>query len=144
MDKWDNRFLNLAKEIASWSLDPSTKVGAVIVRPDRTIASVGYNGFPRGVEDTIERLNDREIKYSMIVHGEMNAIIHAREPLHGYTLYTVPLQPCSRCAAMVIQSGITRAVSIEPSSDIKNRWKNDLELAKTMFDESGVILDIRG
>jgi dCMP deaminase len=94
LDKWDVRFLELANHIAQWSKDPSTKVGAVIVRPDRTICSVGYNGFPRGVDDNEERYMDRPTKYEFVVHAEANAIIHAREPLHDYILYTYPLMPC--------------------------------------------------
>ena len=54
-EKWDRRFLALAEHVADWSKDPSTKTGAVIVRPDRTIASMGYNGFPRGMADTDDR-----------------------------------------------------------------------------------------
>ena len=110
-EKWDQRFLELAVTVSTWSKDPSTQLGAVIVRPDRTIASIGYNGFPRGVDDDEARYADREFKYEAIVHGEMNAILAAREPLHGYTLYVWPLPPCSRCAAMIIQTGIKRVVS---------------------------------
>ena len=62
LSKWDERFIELARLVAAWSKDPSTKVGAVIVRPDRTVASVGFNGFARGVDDTEERLNDRALK----------------------------------------------------------------------------------
>ncbi len=96
-DKWDDRFLNLAKFVAEWSKDPSTKVGAVIVRPDRTVASVGYNGFPRGVLDHVDRYSDRDTKYAMVVHAENNALINARQSLEGCTLYVTPLPPCTQC-----------------------------------------------
>lgn len=119
---WDEYFLNKAYVSASKSKDPSTKVGAVIVRPDKTEASSGYNGFPRGIEDTPERLNDREVKYSLIIHGEMNAILAAREPLNGYTLYTVPFMPCDRCFVHVIQAGIKRVVYIKATADQETRW----------------------
>ena len=105
-NKWDKRFLELAKHIAQWSKDPSTKVGAVIVDDQRRIISTGYNGFARGVLDIDERLSNRDQKLDMIVHGEINAIVFAREPLCGTTLYTWPFMPCSRCAAIVIQAGI--------------------------------------
>jgi len=59
-DKWHKRYVNLAEYIAQWSKDPSTKTGSVIVRPDNTIASVGYNGFPRGIEDKADLLYNRE------------------------------------------------------------------------------------
>ena len=77
MNKWDKRFLELAKQIASWSKDPSTQVGCVVVGPDREIRSTGFNGLPRGIEDSEDRLNNREIKYPMICHAEENAIMHA-------------------------------------------------------------------
>ena len=66
MTKWDVRFLELAKHISLWSKDPSTQVGCVVVGPDREIRSTGFNGLPRGLEDTEERLNNREIKYPMM------------------------------------------------------------------------------
>ena len=134
-EKWDRRFLETAEHFASWSKDPSTRVGAVIVRPDRTIASIGYNGFSRGVEDDASRYGDREFKYDAIVHGEMNAILAAREPLHGCTLYTFPLPPCSRCAAMIIQAGIARVVS-PPNGN--PRFAGSCALGRSLFAEAGV------
>jgi dCMP deaminase len=131
---WDNWFLGLAQYISTASKDPSTKVGAVIVDSDRRVISVGYNGFAKGVKDTDERLNNRELKYKMIVHGEMNAIIFAERSLQGCTLYTYPFMPCSRCASMVIQAGITRVVA--PKSD-NPRWIEDFKLSEEMFAEAG-------
>ena len=57
--KWDNRFIDLAKLVGSWSKDPSTQVGAVIVDQKNRIVSVGYNGFPQKISDN-DRLNDRD------------------------------------------------------------------------------------
>jgi len=131
---WDNWFLGLAQYISTASKDPSTKVGAVIVDSDRRVISVGYNGFAKGVKDTDERLNNRELKYKMIVHGEMNAIIFAERSLQGCTLYTYPFMPCSRCASMVIQAGIPRVVA--PKSD-NPRWIEDFKLSEEMFAEAG-------
>ena len=74
---WHQRYIDLAKTTASWSKDPSRKIGAVIIGENNQIVSLGYNGFPRGIEDTEERLNDRETKYKYIVHAEMNAIYNA-------------------------------------------------------------------
>lgn len=134
--KWDHRFLALAEHIAEWSKDPSTRVGAVIVRPDLTVASFGFNGFPRGVGDWAVRLDKRPIKYAMIVHAEINAILHAREPLHGYCIYTSALHPCSQCAAAIIQTGIARVVSPAPAVDPK--WEDNMRIARTMLDEADV------
>ncbi len=136
--KWDQRFLDMAKHVSQWSKDPSTQTGAVIVRPDRTVASIGYNGFPRGVSDRDDRLADRDMKLEMTVHCEMNAIITAREPLHGHTLYCYPFTCCARCAAHVIQAGIVRVVSPVPSKDIRSRWAESLYLSRRMFREAGV------
>lgn len=136
MDKWDYRFIKAAEHFASWSKDPSTQVGAVIVRPDRTIASLGYNGFSRGVDDNPTRYTDRDFKYEAIVHGEMNAVLSAREPLKNCTIYTWPLPPCSRCAAMIIQTGITRVVA--PIN--KNpRFSASCDLGKQLFAEAGIV-----
>lgn len=138
-DKWDWRFMELAKHIASWSKDPSTKTGAVIVRPDRTIASVGFNGFPRGIEDKEKLLNNREEKYKRVIHCELNAIISAREPLNGYTLYNWPGQSCARCAVHIIQSGIGRVVApVFDGSEYRNRWEEETKLAESLFAEAGV------
>ena len=139
MVKWDHRFLDLADRIAAWSKDPSTKVGAIIVRPNRTLCSVGYNGFPRGVDDTEERYEDRETKYQMVVHAEINAILTAEEELKGYTLYVSPLHPCPQCAAAIIQVGIKRVVSRET---FRGDWKDRLAVSQKMFKEAGVTLDI--
>lgn len=134
---WDHRYLDLARYISTWSKDPSTRVGAVIADAQGRIVSVGFNGLPRGVRDTHERLNNREIKYKMIVHGERNAILFAGRSVAGCTLYTTPFMPCSVCAGMVIQAGITRVVA--PYCD-NERWQADFRLTEEMFKEAGVEL----
>ena len=139
--KWDLRFLELARMIASWSKDPNTKTGAVIVRPDRTIVSTGYNGFPSAMPDLSDNYENREEKYSRIVHCEMNAVLHAYEPVHGYTLY-VSLYPCERCAVHMIQAGITRMVAPVLPADLIGRWGASLKKTKAYAEESGVILEL--
>ena len=137
--KWDKRFLDLAEHVSQWSKDPSTKVGAVIVDDNRRIVSVGYNGFPSGVIDDAERYENREKKYEMIIHGEINAILFANRDISGHTLYTWPFMPCSRCAAIVIQKGIKRVVAPECNG---TRWENSFSLSKTMFQEARVELNL--
>lgn len=141
-EKWDLRFLQLASVVASWSKDPSTKCGAVIVRPDKTVASVGFNGFPQGCDDEAEYYNHRETKYSRVIHDAVNAIIFAREPLNGYTMYTWPpakSPTCDRCATVVIQSGIRHVVCLEPEPDSFNeRWLQSQENALMLYREAGV------
>lgn len=134
--KWDLRFLALAKHVSTWSKDPSTQVGAVLVRPDRTVESLGFNGFPRGMNDDPERYADRDTKYKYIVHGEMNAILSASDT-KGCTLYLWPFLSCERCAVHVIQAGITRVVC--PEND-NPRWADALAVSARMFEES--MLDV--
>lgn len=140
--KWDLRFLDMAQLVSTWSKDPSTQCGAVIVRPDRTIASTGFNGFPKGCSDAEELYADRETKYARVVHAEMNALLHAREPLMGYTLYSWPPNfgpSCDRCSAHIIQAGITRVVHmLETSDDFASRWKESIDRGLQMYEEAGV------
>lgn len=136
---WDERFLRLAEHISTWSRDPSTQVGSVIVRPDKTVASLGFNGLPRGLADTAERLHDRNIKMLMVLHAEQNALLSSKEPLNGYTLYVYPFHPCSNCASAIIQAGIGRVVTVP--SDVE-RWAANFEMARMMFAEAGVEVSI--
>lgn len=136
--KWDIRFLEMARLIAGWSKDPSTQTGAVIVRPDKSVASVGYNGFPRGIMDLPERYDDRDTKYSFIIHCEMNAVLSAHSHVKGHTLYTWPLLSCDRCAVHMIQAGITRAVATSCPPEIADRWEPILAESRRRFEEAGV------
>lgn len=133
---WDVRFLDLAKFISSWSKDPSTKVGAVIVDNNKRIVSVGYNGFPKGIDDD-HRLHDREAKYLMIVHGEMNAILFANRSLKDCTLYTYPFMPCPRCTSMIIQTGITKVIAPKNKN---SRWEKEFVESRNLFSQAGVSL----
>lgn len=137
-DKWDVRFMSIARQISTWSKDPSTQVGAVCVR-DRRILSTGYNGFPCGVDDRSDRLSDRQTKYELTVHAEMNAIynaVHHGISLDGATLYVYGLPICSECAKGVIQSGIRRVVYTTLRND--GYWDAHFERSREMFDEVGV------
>lgn len=139
-EKWDTRFLELATLIASWSKDPSTQVGCVMVGPyDREIRSTGYNGFPRGVPDD-DRLNNRDVKYDLIVHAEENAILNATltgVSLKGCSAY-VTWPPCTRCARMLVQVGVREIVSKKDLS-IPERWQSDFDKAKALLTEVAVV-----
>jgi len=138
--KWDRRFLEMAQLVSSWSKDPSTKVGSVVVRHDKTVASVGFNGFPRGVADTEARLCDRNEKLDLIVHAEINALSVAHESLSGCTLYCVPLPPCVRCATSIIQHGISRVVA--PATKYGDRWHESAMKAKAIMEEAGLAVEL--
>lgn len=142
MDKWDVRFLELAKHVAAWSKDPSTRTGAAVVDEKRRVVSLGYNGFPRGVADTGERLDDRNVKYKMVVHAEANAVLFAARPLAGCSLYSWPFQPCSACAALIIQTGVSRCVAPLMPERLADRWREDCAVAAGMLCEAGVALDV--
>lgn len=137
--KWDERYIGLAEYVASWSQDPSTKVGAVIVDEKNRPVSFGFNGLPQGVEDTPERLNNRDIKYKMILHAERNALLFAKSDLTDCTLYVWPMQPCAACTAMIIQSGIKRVVAKYQQNE---RWDEEFRLSMEMFAEAGVKLEL--
>lgn len=137
--KWTKRFLNLASHIAEWSKDPSTKCGAVITQGNR-IVSLGFNGFPSGVDDHHSRLEDRDIKYKMVLHAEVNALLFAKEDLSDCTLYVIPMPPCSRCAAQIIQAGIKTIVTVLPPADKMERWRDDFLVASLMYSETNVNL----
>lgn len=137
--KWQARFIDLAKEVATWSKDVSSQVGAVIVRPDRTVASVGFNGFPRGVEDSSFLIENRDAKLLRTIHAELNAILAAKEPLNGYSIFVWPFQPCAQCAAAIIQSGIKEVYCPYNDHMAQERWSESFKAALQMFDEAGVI-----
>jgi dCMP deaminase len=139
MKYWPGTFIRLAEFWAGESKDPSTKVGAVIVRPDNTVAAEGYNGFPRDMEDYTPWLENREEKLARTIHAEMNAILIAREQLHGYHLYTWPLPVCDRCIVHIAQKGITRIVSkVAVPPETYARWEKSCARAKEIADSCGV------
>ena len=129
--------IGMAAHVAKLSKDPSTKVGAVIFDEKRRIISAGYNGFARGVEDTPSRLNNRDVKYKLVLHAEKNAILFAAAPLEGCTM-VVTHPCCAQCAAQVIQSGIKTVIWSKPDDTFVARWQDDLALTMAQFDEAGV------
>jgi len=134
--------VGLAKHASVLSKDPSTKVGAAIFDDKRRVISMGYNGFPRGVEDSDDRLHDREVKYKMVLHAEQNALAFATAPLHGSTLFcTHPC--CTQCAAMVIQRGVKHVCWPSPTLAFVERWADDMTLSMEMFMEAGVTVHVR-
>lgn len=142
--KWDHRMIRLAKEISSWSKDPSTKCGCVISTgsPRNIIVSTGYNGFPHRVLDRPTLYENRSHKYNLVVHAETNAIITAeRDRLVGATLYCWPLPVCCECAKLVAQAGIQRVVTPVASADANERWGNSISWAYHIFYEAGVIYE---
>jgi dCMP deaminase len=136
--KWIDRFFDMAKSVASWSKDPSTKVGCVAVKNRRPVA-MGYNGFPEGVRDIDSRMNDRDLKYKLTVHAEQNAVYNAAKEgvsLEGSTLFVYGLPCCHECAKAIIQSGVSRVYM--KSGPMLDKWRESFEFTKLMFTEAGV------
>jgi dCMP deaminase len=137
-NKWDKRFLELAEKASEWSKDPSGKIGAVAIGKKGQVLSTGYNGFPRGIEDSEERYNDRPTKYKYVVHAEMNAIYNATYngvSLDEATMYIVGLPCCSECAKGLIQVGIKRVVM---KAQIAERWAESWKLTEQLFNETNI------
>ena len=134
LEKWHDRFLNIAEDVAEWSKDPRTQVGAVIVSPDRKHFTIGYNGFPEGISDN-ERLH-AENKNDFMIHAEVNALINAQQNVKGWSLYCTKF-PCHTCTLQIIQSGVTEVVAIY-ETDTSARWYESQEKAIKLFNEKGV------
>jgi dCMP deaminase len=133
---WDDYFMGFADHAALKSKDPSTRVGCVVVGPDGEIRATGYNGIPRGVKDAPERL-ERPAKYLWVSHAEENAVAHAARvgvSLKDCRAY-VTHHPCSRCARMLIQSGVS-AIIVGPNETMMPPV--EFETAAVMFEEAGV------
>lgn len=139
--KWIDRFMDEAKHRAAWSKDPSRKIGAVAVNEStKTIISSGYNGLPRGLADTKERLNNRELKYCYIVHAEMNCIYNASFigcSLQDSLLFVYGLPVCSKCALGIVQVGI-REVFMSGLSGSSELWLKEFEITKEILNEVGI------
>lgn len=136
MNKWDQRFLDLAKEISFWSKD-TTQVGAVAVDKSKRILETGYNGLPRDVKDLPERM-ERPAKYMWTAHAEENLVSHAaRSVLEGSTVYVTHLC-CSKCARMLVNSGVSRVVCGDGTTSMP---KEEFDVATQMLFEAGVELE---
>jgi dCMP deaminase len=139
---WPEYFIAIAQVCAWRSKDPNTQVGVVIVNNNKEIIATGYNGLPWGCNDDNypwenDKSNWLENKYPYVVHAEANAIIHARQDCHGFSLYTT-LFPCCECAKLIIQAGIKQ---IFYSND-KHGEEKEVIAAKRMLQDARVELNL--
>lgn len=142
MEKWDARFCELAKFVSEWSKDSKAKVGAVTFSKRGGDIAIGYNGFPIGVKDSSDRLNDPSLKLEFVVHAEQNAIIAAGNRTQRATLYVWGKPVCARCAGSIIQAGIKRVVALSPEAEKPDsKWRASGNIARDMFIEAGVEVD---
>ena len=125
--------------MASWSKDPSTQCGAVVVRPDQTISSFGFNGFPQRMNDTQERYEDRSFKYPHIIHSEWNALLSSQDAtLEGCQVYAWPMPPCHECTNFLIQKKISGIVCPSPEVDKLERWQSSFEHSRQIAKQTGL------
>jgi len=140
--KWDSRYMELAKKVGTWSKDPSKKIGAVAIGSKGQVLAQGYNGFPRGIDDTEIRLNDKDTKYKYVVHAEMNLIYNATFngiSLNGSTVYVYGLPVCSECAKGLIQVGVKQIVMSKDSLENSDeKWLESFELTIALLNEAGI------
>lgn len=140
MNKWNDRFMGIAQYVATWSKQKHP-IGAVIVGKDRNIISTGYNGFPNKIKDTAARLKEKALSRDLCIHAEQNAILHAKCDLTGCSLYVYGYMCCSKCALLIIQSGISKIYYKDlPGHVVSEFWRQDFELSKSLLKEAGVKL----
>ena len=138
--KWTGRLLKMAKDIAQWSKDESTKVGAVITTHEGKPVSWGFNGMPMGIDDTVPERHVRPYKYKWMCHAERNAMDLAPSgDLEGCVMF-VTFSPCTNCAQSFIQRKIkTLVIDANFTADkMPERWQEDMSVAVEMLSEAGV------
>ncbi len=146
---WDNLFIGIAKLASERSKDPNTQCGSCIVKNNKVL-SIGFNGLPYGLNDNGSIENGREIdywdksiKYEIVIHSELNAILNAKQDLTGSTLYLYTEKgyfPCSNCSGAIVQSGISEIVmnfAIKNNTEVYN-W----DITKHILKNAGVNIRI--
>lgn len=137
---WEEYFMSIALLSSLRSKDPHTKVGACIVSQDHKVLSLGYNGMPIGIDDTMipwaghdSHLPENDTKYPYVCHAELNAILNSNHNLQGSTVY-VTLFPCNECTKAIIQAGIKKIVYLSDKYH-----DTDCEVAaRKMLDMAGI------
>lgn len=136
---WDKRFMQMAELIGSWSKDTSHKIGAVIVDNEKRIVSTGFNGFAKNIKDSKYRLTTKEVKRSLMLHAEVNAILYAKRDLKNCTIYVYGLPCCCNCASTIIQSGIKKVIYKNTrNGGVSDYWRENINTALALFKEAGV------
>lgn len=138
--RWDQRYIRLARHVAAWSKDPRARVGAVIASPEKgRVIALGFNGFPVGIEDDADRLQDSDLKRQVIVHAEQNALLFAGQKANKCSIYVAGKPVCERCAVLIIQAGIREVIARHPDTLAEDsKWRAGAKLALQLFEEAGV------
>jgi len=140
---WDEYFMTMTQLVASKSKDRSTKVGSVLTNKHHSVLGIGYNGFPRGVNDDIEERHERPLKYLITEHSERNCIYNAAFNgirTEGTILYISGHgTPCADCARAIIQSGISEVVTFKGKFEgTGSLWEESCKVGAEMLKESNV------
>jgi dCMP deaminase len=135
-------YMAMAELVASKSKDPRRKVGAVLISPDQRLLSTGYNGFPSGIKDTADRLDNKDLKNAFMVHAELNAILNCPTRPEAWTL-VVNRHPCRACALAIIQAGIRIVICPEPVDPSLDKLETFAQ-AEMLFHEARVRLVFEG
>lgn len=118
---WERYAYNLAVVAAQKSKDPYIKVGCCLLRNDNSVASLGYNGFPAGMQ---EEWSNRDERRKYVVHSEINALRYVK-PNECYLIATT-LLPCNDCLKSLASYGIKKIVY----GEVYKQDPSTLELAK--------------
>ena len=147
---WQEYFRAIAQTVKLKSKDEATQIGVVIVGKDNEIVSIGYNSFPRGIDDYRPERQERPEKYYWMEHAERNAIYNAARigvSTKGCTMYMTCGTPCADCARAIINSGITKIVMEEYAmgTGAKDaRWNEHAMRSMGMFIEAGMSIEFYG
>lgn len=139
MNKWDLRFIELTNLVSGWSKDKNTQVGCCIVNNKNPI-SMGFNGFPKNVNENISERHERPMKYLFTVHAEINAIVNAAkngQMTNGCDMF-VNYYPCCNCAGAIVNAGIKRVICNNKPDFNHHKWGESWKIASIIFDEAGV------
>lgn len=136
---WDEIYISMAHLFAMKSKDRSTRSGVVIVDQFNRVKSLGFNGFPTGIDDNVEERHQRPDKYLYTEHSERNAIYNSSEDLSGCKLY-VNWYPCADCARAIIQKRISEVIIHKEFEDYENsgNWDDAHRIAEILLTEAGV------
>lgn len=138
MNEWQKYLIGFAEHASTKSKD-TTKVGAVLVGPNKEVRLTGYNGFPVNVAENEER-HERPLKYLFTIHAEQNIVsFAAKNGIHteGCDIY-VTHPPCAKCAASLIQASIKNIYVGSGTFTDTTTWKEDNRVARLMCEEAGV------
>ncbi len=135
---WHEYYLQIAEITAKKSKDPSSQVGCVIVDPNNKIVSTGFNGFVAGCDET-QMTYERPMKYNLIIHAEMNALMFANQSVKGCTVY-VTHHPCDNCFKHLLQAGI-KQVYYKSKSVIERFSQDQLEAIDKLQKATGVNIE---